>query len=317
MRFSFQDDQRGKMIDADGLPMFSNENAFQSFEWSLRQQDRTEEVEGFLAGVLATVKSRRRRLPQGALLFRAQRGYVLRTDDDIDTGIPDAFPPGRMKPLRDQASEGRVNRKNIPCLYLAEHGDTAMAEVRPWVGAKITLAQFKVVRDCIIVDCSQDKLTSLDLMLRKSEATAEECEQAVWGDISRAFSTPLTRDDTLEEYLATQCVAERFRSEGYDGVAFPSALGKGRSFALFDLDAACPMNGTLYNTESVSYKFEKANNTYYIPKHYPELAQSVGVDPTSVEAESPCYMRIVAFRSVDAKDESDETVEDSPEGSTL
>jgi hypothetical protein len=43
---------------------------------------------------------------------------------------------------------------------------------------------------------------------------------------------------------------------GYDGVAF-------------------------FRTEAVEYKFEQANNTYWIPKYYPDWARQKGIDPES------------------------------------
>jgi hypothetical protein len=280
--------------------MFAKEDSFSHFEWGLKQQDRDTEIERFLAAAVATIKHRKRILRKGARLFRAQRGYILKSEEDIGTEIPDAFMPERMRPLRDKASEGRVNRKDKPCLYLAEHKDTAMAEVRPWIGAYVTLAVFEVVRDCALVDCSQDKLTTLDLLMREEEATDEEREQAVWGDIAKAFSTPLTREDTLEEYWATQLLAEKLKVVGYVGIVYQSALGKGRNFALFDLDTAHPVNGTLFKTKAVEYKFEQANNTYYIPKYYPDWAKKSGIDP---ESEVPYSMRILAFLPLDAKED--------------
>lgn len=270
--------------------MFPIGSSFSDFEWALKQQPRGVGIERFLEAVVATVKHRRKILRKGARLWRAQRGYILKREEDVGTEIPDAFMPQRMRPLRDKAPEGRVNRQDQPCLYLAEKKDTAMAEVRPWIGAYVTLAVFEVVRDCALVDCSEDKLTTLDLLMKEGEPTDEQREQAVWGDIAASLSTPLTRDDTLEEYWTTQCLAERFKAVGYDGIAYKSALGKGRNFALFNLDTAHPINGTLFKTEAVEYKFEQANNTYYIPKYYPEWAKKSGIDP---ESEVPYTMRIV------------------------
>jgi hypothetical protein len=272
--------------------MFTKHDDLAHFAWALRQQDRELETDRFLSAVVATVRHRKKILRAGSKLYRAQRGYILKNDEEAGVEIPDAFRSERMRPLRGKASGGRVNRENDPCLYLAENKDTAMAEVRPWIGAYITLAVFEVARDCVLVDCSQDKLTTLDLLMRDQEATEEEREQAVWGDIAKAFSTPLTRNDTLEEYCVTQRLAERLETAEYDGVAYQSALGVGRNFALFDLDAANPTNGTLFKTEAVEYKFEQANNTYYIPKYYPEWAKRNGIDP---ESEVPHSMRVVGY----------------------
>jgi len=268
------------------------DDTFSYFAWAVTQADQTKQIEKFLAAVLATAKERRRRLTKGAVLCRAQRGYHLRPHGDDEFEVPDAFLPERMKPLRDRASAGRVNRQDVPCLYLSDDPDTARAEVRPWVGAHISLAYFRVMKDCILIDCSLDKLTSLDLAFGGTEPTPEERQQAIWGDIAQAFAKPLTRDDTLEEYLATQVLSDCFKSAGYDGVGYKSALGKGKNVALFDLEAADPINGTLYETEAVSYTFGQANNTYYIPKHYPEWARKNGFDPSSPEAANPVSLRI-------------------------
>lgn len=285
--------------------MSPSEDGFHRFAWAVTQPTgHAEEIERFLTAVIATAKSRRRILRKGTILCRAQPGYVMRAQGEDDIEVPDAFLPERMKPLRDHASESRANRRDAPCLYLADDRDTAMAEVRPWVGAHITLAHFKVAKDCVLVDCSLDKTTSLDLMLRNVEVTPDEREQAVWGDIAQAFSKPLTQDDTLEEYWATQVLSERFKSEGYDGVAYKSPLGKGKNIALFDLDAADPINGTLYVTESVSYRFTQTNNTYYVPKHYPDWAKQHGIDPSLPNAENPLFLRIVGYYPLEAEEKA-------------
>ena len=60
--------------------------------------------------------------------------------------------------LRDpsKVGEGRANRKGIAFLYLASNPDTAMAEMRPWVESLVTVAAFKVARDCRVIDCSHN-----------------------------------------------------------------------------------------------------------------------------------------------------------------
>jgi hypothetical protein len=57
-----------------------------------------------------------------------------------------------MKPPNNMAREGRVNPKGIPCLYLADERNTAMAETRPWLGSYISLGEFKTVRGLRVID---------------------------------------------------------------------------------------------------------------------------------------------------------------------
>jgi hypothetical protein len=96
-------------------------------------------------------------------------------------------------------------------------------------------------------------------------------------------------------------------------VAYQSALGKGKNIALFDLNAAHPINGTLFKTEAVEYKFEQANNTYYIPKYHPDWARKSGIDP---ESEIPHFMSIFHdFRSASkaaSQEEAGESQGDNP-----
>ena len=85
-----------------------------------------------------------------------------------------------MKPLSN-CREGRLNPKNIPCLYLATDPDTAMREVRPWIGAIGTLAAFSVVRELDLVICAEKISTSVPLQwLTGVEPSPEERERHVW-----------------------------------------------------------------------------------------------------------------------------------------
>jgi len=193
-----------------------------------------------------------------------------------------------MIPLRDRALEGRVNPKGIPCLYMAMDTNTAMSEVRPWVDSYVSLSEFRMTRDCSVIDCSLDKPDPLV----DDDDDPGKFEGAVWGDIASAFSRPSARDDTTADYAPTQILAELFKSAGLEGVVYKSMLGKGRNIALFDLNAAELANGTLYETKSVVYEFRQANNTYYVPKFYPEMAASIGLGVDSPEAVLPHYVKL-------------------------
>lgn len=67
-----------------------------------------DEVEVFLEAVLATSESRTRRLPSGAVLWRAQLGVDWHYDPS--EGIEQmGFGPDRMKPIARIVREGRAN----------------------------------------------------------------------------------------------------------------------------------------------------------------------------------------------------------------
>jgi hypothetical protein len=123
------------------------------------------QVSRFLNAVIATSETRKTTLPAQTKLVRAQLGCQVLTDTDewadSPSGLADQdikcrpYGKARMKPFSWKATEGRANPRGIPCLYLATHSHTAMSEVRPWKGGKITLATFEIVKDLTLVDCSK------------------------------------------------------------------------------------------------------------------------------------------------------------------
>src|SRR5690606_23713462 len=113
----------------------------------------------------------------------------------------------------------------------------AMSEVRPWLGSMISLGQFVTTRKLTLVNCARQSEVSRKIyFLEPPEAQRSDI---VWSEIDRAFTTPVTRSDDTGEYVATQILAELFRAEGFDGIAYRSAFGENSiNFALFDLEAA-------------------------------------------------------------------------------
>jgi RES domain-containing protein len=219
---------------------------------------------------METSESRRKTLQKGQILCRAQRGFEWRTieQEGEEFEIEDAYPADRMVPKAEFVGEGRANSRGIPCLYLASNSKTAMSEVRPWLGSYISLAQFKVLRDCEVVDCSMDKKRSglvFTSTWELKEPDAAGREAGVWGDIAQAFSEPITVDEPHSDYVPTQVLAEAFRSHGYDGIVYKSLLDSGGfNIALFDLASTELINRGLYRTKSVSFEFDQAGNTYFV-----------------------------------------------------
>lgn len=220
------------------------------------------EVQQFLDAVLATHHTRVETIPADTVLWRAQLGYVIgHSDDDGDqTGEqPFPFPPKRMKPIPGRSPEGRVNPKGIAYLYLATHRDTAMAEVRPWMGSLISVGKFRVKRDLTIVNCTSDEKSGHIFF---EEPSAQQRETAVWTDIDRAFAQPVGLTDDVADYVPTQVLAELFKVKvsGCDGVAYRSSLGDGHNIALFDLDLVDLGSPTLFELKRIDFVFQQSGN---------------------------------------------------------
>jgi len=252
---------------------FESWKQFGEFSWFVRRQSRhvlDAKNRRFLETVLETSDSRKGTIEKGDVLWRAQLDCSWRTetgkaDQEITYEVAEPHPPNRMIPLADRANEGRVNSKGIPCLYCSTDMETAMTEIRPWIGSHISVAQFVVLRDLSVVDCCSD--SERQSLIRFKEPDAAEREKCVWEGINRAFSQPVSRNDDVAEYAPTQIMAEAFRSAGYDGIVYGSKLGFGKNVALFDLAAAELANCHLYQVDGVNLKFSTAANPYFMPKY--------------------------------------------------
>ena len=231
----------------------------------------------FMDVLLETGKKRRTTLSKGDSLWRAQLGAEEgphRTDgieDEKSNGmefLEKSYPhhKDRMKPRTDRSCEGRVNPKGIPYLYLSTERETAMAEVRPWIGSYVSVATFIILRDLSLVDCGSDTRRPTIYAIGSTGPDKDEREKDVWWAVNQAFLEPVTRADDLADYAPTQMLAEKFREAGFDGINYGSTLGKGMSVALFDLNAATIDRCDLYQLESFNPVFSKAACSYHVTK---------------------------------------------------
>jgi hypothetical protein len=219
----------------------------------------------FLEAVALSAETRAKIVKKGQQFYRAQVAHHDRLIEEIDDTMPAPALPERMLPLADRATEGRVNPKGIPCLYMASTQEAAIAEARPWIGSLVSVAQLEILRDQRIVDCTNIGSTSGIYLF--GEPPLAEWEDIVWKDIAMAFREPVTRNDDLAEYAPTQILAELFRSHGFDGVAYRSAFGTDRyNIALFDLNAAELNTCSLHEIIDVDLKYKESDNPYYVHK---------------------------------------------------
>jgi len=246
---------------------FKSYQSYQHFARSVttqRRYVRNAEQNDFLHTVLATSVGRQEVIAASATLWRAQVGshwYPVVEGEDPEEAQPSPLPEERMTPLVDRAREGRANPKGIPYLYLATHQETAVAEVRPWIGSHVSIAAFALEREVRVVNAVPDDHR---MMVYNHEPEPEERERAVWQDIDRAFSRPVTSGDDTADYAPTQVLAEFFRESGLHGVAYGSSLGPGHNLVLFDICAATLRKCDLVEICGVKFDFSIAANPYFM-----------------------------------------------------
>ena len=269
-------------LDDPTKPEFASVVSYGKFAKRVRRGQRYvwgKEIQAFLDTVLATLKDSDVPIPKETMFFRAQQDVEYGEDVDengneLPTG-PYAFGVERMKPLVDRAKEGRVNPAGIPVLYLASTEQTAISEVRPWIGTEISLAHFKIVRELKALDLSRGhgKFWIGHLTLKQIDdpktIDAETKEEAVWIEIDNAFSRPVRRSADSADYAPTQILAELFQDAGYDAIVYRSQFGEmGYNIALFNVEDAEPITAVPCHVTKINIEFDEIGDRWFSKEHF-------------------------------------------------
>jgi hypothetical protein len=244
-------------------PAWEGWESYNLFEESVQNElrfVRSKSSEQFLNEVRASCSSRKSSIPKDRKFWRARLGCeyedVTRDYPDISVVTPEERPYGRdgMKPIPNWQGEGRANPRGIPALYLATTRDTALAEVRPWIGAVISVAELVTERELNVIDCS--KYHTRDSFLNIFDDNTKSREDGIWVAIDRAFATPVNKEDEAKGYIPTQVLADLFKAEGYDGLVYKSLLSdNGFNLTLFNLSDAKVISCDLFKLDSIDFKF--------------------------------------------------------------
>jgi hypothetical protein len=141
-------------------------------------------------------------------------------------------------PSKIDANGGRANPQGIPYLYLASDFETAIAEIRPAKGQSVTVGYFEVLTKLRVVRFS--KMSPFKLVLSDSEDDLNLSKiNKVLEFIMHKLSEPINPLIANTEYLTTQYICEEIKRMGFNGVSFPSAMGTGMNYALFNTSDYC------------------------------------------------------------------------------
>ena len=243
---------------------FKSHTSYREFSRSVMEWRyiRSPDDEAFLRHVALTAKKRIEELPASSTLWRAQVGCEM-----LDAGfdhIEVPFPARLMKPPAHwraigQSSEGRTNPTGIPFLYTATNEHIAISEVKPSPGHFVNSGTGTYEQGSS--DCQCDYRWGEDPQHNSPQRTGgPERELAVWRDIDRAFSQPVAMSAERADYASTQILAELFRKDGLDGIAYRSAFGTGHNIALFDADAADIVACQLYRVAGTDVKYSASGS---------------------------------------------------------
>ena len=197
-------------------------------------------------------------------IIKGTRLYRCRIINNIDSiGKEEGFYGFGKKdsfvPPPDKTRDMRANYRYIPYLYCANHPYTALVEVRPRLGADVSVATITVNED----------LTILDFTLKNKPKKIKQAKENLFSDLSMIYSKPVVSDDDVLDYIPTQFIAEYAKNLGYDGIAFRSSLTP-------ELDDSENKEYDIYNI--VVFNYEKCEATsssvVKVTRNYLEFKQT-------------------------------------------
>lgn len=110
----------------------------------------------------------------------------------------------------------------------------------------------------------------------KEDLTRDDIEKIVWSDINGAFSKPSERSDESLDYVPTQIIAELFKLNEFDGIAYKSSYREtGLNVALFDVSAADVISCQLHQVKDVSVTITAVANPYFTDRSIRPVAALV------------------------------------------
>lgn len=119
-----------------------------------------------------------------------------------------------LAPPPDKTKDMRANYRYIPYLYCANHPYTALVEVRPRLGAQVSIATIRVNED----------IRLLDFTMQTTSSKMTDTKKNLFADLSMLYSKPIASDDDILDYIPTQYIAEYAKNLNYDGISFRSSL---------------------------------------------------------------------------------------------
>jgi hypothetical protein len=213
--------------------------------------DLPEELKSTL---LSSIKYLVRPLKKDSLLYRARIGGELdefkEVTEPYKPTIEDIGPPPFYK-----TKVGRANPAGIPYLYTSNSIETAIAEVRPWFGCKVTFGTFKVNETKRIIDLTKPRIFSLFetfIDLKKAIGANELIR-----NLHKELTKPVDPELSDIEYLPTQFLTEFIKNQGYDGITFKSSLSEGNNTVLFNVNGIEVIETDITQIYGINYYFHR------------------------------------------------------------
>lgn len=226
------------------------------------RQDNPFEVVSAIGQRVSALKSRITVEASDLELYRARIGYKYRNRAIVSQTQADSmmgnevFQPyadaDMAAPPPNLAGPGRLNRPSISFLYAATKRDTAICEVRPHPGDRVSICRFRqsatILKVASFANLQIDNFCCSDSDLDDFEFLYE---------LRRELMTPVSPAST-GDFTLTQAISDALREANFDGIAFPSSVSEGVNYCFFNPKHFQNIDGSaeLVRVEAVNYKYE-------------------------------------------------------------
>jgi hypothetical protein len=190
--------------------------------------------------------------------YRARIGYSKKEYDYLDGGmegkyIYSPFSENEISsPPPFLTQSGRLNRAGVSFLYCATNSNTAISEVRPHPGDKVSVGCFMNKEELKIFNLSKDYL----LDFYRTDALLDKF--VYLNSLNLLFQKTIP-PSKRESYSITQIVSDSIRKLGFDGILFDSSVGEGENLVIFEPTKMIYINDEkhIVLVKKVKYDFEE------------------------------------------------------------
>lgn len=145
------------------------------------------------------------------------------------------FRPEDMgKPPASVCTGGRANPPGIPYFYIASDASTAIAEVRPHPGDRVTVATFHLNSPMTVLDLGSPRRSISPFGRDADQLIRLRADMEFLIRLSDGLSKPIQPRTAHLEYLPSQYLCEFVKKLHFQGVIYRSAVGVGINIALFE-----------------------------------------------------------------------------------
>lgn len=152
-------------------------------------------------------------ISNGEEFFRARYGEITDKPKNF-------FPP----PTEKTFPGGRANPSGMPYLYLASSEKVAILEMRPGIRDRITVARFKLRKNILVVDITQDSYPDYDPNPDDNDLLVSIWNHRFLRGFRNAMYSPASATEQNSMYIPTQVMAELVKSMKCHGIFYSSAM---------------------------------------------------------------------------------------------